>query len=353
MLDISRRLHANLILLMKISLTVLPTTHLYRTIFRKMILSNAMKLSAGLQFAQQYVEAKFVSCRYRNYQQRWQLDFSNCIPITVWLLWRCFVHTKLCVCSMGTVNIRGTNCHILSMPVHKLSSSGRSRYLGTVFLQSTASIFLPPTALQMSEMKISPEVLLVDESGRTVYGDESLLPDLIDHTDNTVFRVTAEDKVYEAHVHNIWIWKPLVCIIWYFLLYNCICSDCGSIGHWHFGCNVFCSDLLCPCMLPSLHFASKSYRSDGAYHRELSKCHQKGIDLTNVRYSCSEIQDIYKAFRDMINEINRLNHTIFNTYTQMYELEMNNRQTEIAFLRSQINPHFVQYADNDLRHGSL
>ena len=40
-------------------------------------------LSASLQFAQQYVEAKFVSCRYHNYRQRWQLDFSNCISITV------------------------------------------------------------------------------------------------------------------------------------------------------------------------------------------------------------------------------------------------------------------------------
>ena len=78
------------------------------------------------------------------------------------------------------------------MPVHKLSSSGRSRYLGTVFLAINSEHFFAASIADERNENI-PEVLLVDESGRTVYGDESLLPDLIDHTDNTVFRVTAED----------------------------------------------------------------------------------------------------------------------------------------------------------------
>ena len=33
--------------------------------------------------------------------------------------------------------------------------------------------------------------------------------------------------------------------------------------------------------------------------------------------------------------------TFSDSYTRMYELEANNRKTEIAFLRSQINPHFL------------
>lgn len=54
-----------------------------------------------------------------------------------------------------------------------------------------------------------------------------------------------------------------------------------------------------------------------------------------------EISEISTAFNDMLIETEKLNHTIFDTYTRMYELENNNRKTEIAFLRSQINPHFL------------
>lgn len=43
----------------------------------------------------------------------------------------------------------------------------------------------------------------------------------------------------------------------------------------------------------------------------------------------------------MLIKTEELNHTIFDSYTRMYELEANNRKTEIAFLRSQINPHFL------------
>lgn len=72
-------------------------------------------------------------------------------------------------------------------------------------------------------------------------------------------------------------------------------------------------------------------------HRALNE--RIRIDL-NCR-SCKEVYSIATSFNDMLNEINYLNHHIFNTYSQMYELELINRKTEIAFLRSQINPHFL------------
>ena len=71
------------------------------------------------------------------------------------------------------------------------------------------------------------------------------------------------------------------------------------------------------------------------------KAAKEGITIKQGMFGCLEITNISDAFNEMLRETNRLNYTIFKTYTEMYELEMNNRNTEIAFLRSQINPHFL------------
>lgn len=221
-------------------------------------------------------------------------------------------------CSMGTLNIRGTNCHILSMPVHKLSSSGRSRYLGTVFLAINSEHFFAASIADERNENI-PEVLLVDESGRTVYGDESLLPDLIDHTDNTVFRVTAEDKVYEARMYTISESGSRLYVLFDTSYYTTASVQIAV----RLGIGILVAMFfVLICFVHVCFPVSTSLRNLTGVMEHITEGGQsaikKGIDLTNIRYSCSEIQDIYKAFR-----------------------EMNNRQTEIAFLRSQINPHFL------------
>lgn len=68
---------------------------------------------------------------------------------------------------------------------------------------------------------------------------------------------------------------------------------------------------------------------------------KEDVPISQGFLGSSEINDISLAFNEMLHETDRLNHTIFDTYTQMYELEVTNRKTEIAFLRSQINPHFL------------
>lgn len=167
------------------------------------------------------------------------------------------------------------------------------------------------------------------------------MPDLIDHTDNTVFRVTAEDKVYEARMYTISESGSRLYVLFDTSYYTTASVQIAV----RLGIGILVAMFfVLICFVHVCFPVSTSLRNLTGVMEHITEGGQsaikKGIDLTNVRYSCSEIQDIYKAFRDMINEINRLNHTIFNTYTQMYELEMNNRQTEIAFLRSQINPHF-------------
>lgn len=69
---------------------------------------------------------------------------------------------------------------------------------------------------------------------------------------------------------------------------------------------------------------------------------QKAGAMLDPGLICStEIMQITEALNDMLRHITDLNHTIFETYTRMYELDANNRKTEIAYLRSQVNPHFL------------
>ena len=54
-----------------------------------------------------------------------------------------------------------------------------------------------------------------------------------------------------------------------------------------------------------------------------------------------EADSAAEAFNGMLDEIDNLNHDIFHSYTRMYEMEMAAKQSELNYLRSQINPHFL------------
>ncbi len=56
---------------------------------------------------------------------------------------------------------------------------------------------------------------------------------------------------------------------------------------------------------------------------------------------CREIMEISDQFNGMIGEIDRLNHSLFNTMETLYDAEIQKKQTELLYLKSQINPHFL------------
>lgn len=54
-----------------------------------------------------------------------------------------------------------------------------------------------------------------------------------------------------------------------------------------------------------------------------------------------EICELSYEFNKMLTEITSLNKQLFDTNNQLYESEIEKNKAEIAFLRSQINPHFL------------
>ncbi len=312
---------------------------------------------------QDYIQETDSVKRYESYQQVYNL-LSNTLKLNSYLaditvlsdgnsisltaspsLYSCYEDLlstpSYAFCSMGTLCIRGVTCHILSMPVHKLSTSGQSRYLGNVFLAIQSERFFT-TSIAYEQNENTPEILLVDEFDNPVYGDERFLPKLITHTDNSVFQITSDSKTYEARMFSISESGSRLYVLFDTSYYTTASLQIAvRLGIGILAAMFF----VLVCFVRVCFPVSTSLRSLTELMEQITQEGQsaikKGIDLTNLSYSCREIQDIYKAFHDMIDEINRLNHTIFNTYTKMYELEMNNRQTEIAFLRSQINPHFL------------
>lgn len=56
---------------------------------------------------------------------------------------------------------------------------------------------------------------------------------------------------------------------------------------------------------------------------------------------CREVVEISDQFNSMIGEIDRLNHRLFNTMETLYDAEIQKKQTELLYLKSQINPHFL------------
>ncbi|MBQ8638439.1 MAG: sensor histidine kinase [Lachnospiraceae bacterium] len=242
--------------------------------------------------------------------------------------------------SMGTLTIRDSVCHILSMPVHQLNTTGQHRYLGTVFLAiNSQRLFSSDLTPEQGTM---PEVLLIDEYGQLIHGNEALFAELPQDITSTSKAVKIDRKTYMARMYTISEAGSRLYILYDSSLYTGASFEVTlrmSIG-------IGAAMLLILLTFIIVCFpVSHSLRQLTHVMRDITDGEQKtireGVDLTNVRFGCSEIRDIYSAFNDMLQEINHLNHTIFNTYTQMYELEMNNRQTEIDFLRSQINPHFL------------
>ncbi len=242
--------------------------------------------------------------------------------------------------SMGTITLRKTNCHVLSLPVHLQELTGQSKYLGTVFLAINSHRMF--SASLTPDISGTPEIFLVDEYGNLIYGNPALFSGLSDISDGISTEVTINRIHYAARRYSVSESGSQLYVLFNTAQY----TQASNAVTLRLSLGISAVMLLMIGSFIVICFPlSHSLRQLTHVMQDITageqKTIRKGIDLTNIHFGSSEIRDIYNAFNEMLQEINNLNHTIFNTYTKMYELEMNNRQTEIAFLRSQINPHFL------------
>jgi two-component system sensor histidine kinase YesM len=71
------------------------------------------------------------------------------------------------------------------------------------------------------------------------------------------------------------------------------------------------------------------------------KALKERIPVDNDSMLSEESVKLISTFNSMLDEIESLNQNIFSTYSKIYEAELYAKKTELALLRSQINPHFI------------
>ncbi|MGN0779036.1 MAG: histidine kinase [Aristaeellaceae bacterium] len=244
--------------------------------------------------------------------------------------------------SQGVLNVGGTACHILSIPIHRLSVTGQNRYLGMVFLAINNSRFFNTDASPYSGVR--PEIILTDENGSLIHGSETLfaqLPDGLNPGDEQA-DVTIHGTRYFIRMYSVTDSGSRL-----YVLFD-VAHDLNALRVVSLRMNAYILVMLVlmlTCFIATCFPVSSSLRDLTRIMQQISQGNRKSkrqaVELAAGHYSCSEISDIFRFFNDMLKEIDRQNQVIIDNYTKMVDLELNNRQTEIAFLRSQINPHFL------------
>lgn len=246
--------------------------------------------------------------------------------------------------SAGVGVVNGVQCHILAMPIYSLRAE-ESRYLGMFFLAVDAGSMLS-NRLEGEFTVYDPQIVLLDSEGSLIYGEARLYGSLasrdpdsemfyLNDSENssilyavTSYAIPAVESTLFVFVNQTEITRQVMLVAARFLL--------GMAAMILF--LVLLLSLLYRPLIRSLHELTTFMHLVSSGDRTSLK---KGVEIRQGLIGSTEIHDVCVTFNEMLSKTDELNHTIFDTYTRMYELEANNRRTEIAFLRSQINPHFL------------
>ncbi len=245
--------------------------------------------------------------------------------------------------AVGTALFNGKSCHILTVPIFSLDAEN-SRCLGVLFLAVDLKLLLSNSLDSQDRSNLF--AILTDGNGELVYGDNSLYEAL----------PTAREKDGFLHITDAGdSSRRYLCLPYDITSVNCRLyafmeeNRTFSLVRQQFTVFVLETALIVALAFLLLFLLyrplSSSLKQLTGHMKSLASGDRRILNepvrLKRGRISFREIDEISQAFQEMLEEINHLNHTIFDTYTRMFELESSNRRTEIEFLRSQAIPHIL------------
>lgn len=245
--------------------------------------------------------------------------------------------SKSSLYSLGRASVERTDCQILGMPVYQLGSAD-TRRIGTLFLAVDIDAFFAESPA--ADVDYIPGYVLADSSGRIIYGDCSYYAAAADAGEDGEIRISSAS--YLVNRCSL----PIVDSTFYMLISKDIFSASGNrIAALQLGCMGVLLLIVTLVMFQIYRPLIRSLQKLTGFMRDISSGKQKsyrdGIQIDQGLFGSTEIQEITASFNEMLLHTYELNHTIFENYTHMYEMDINNKKTEIAYLRSQINPHFL------------
>lgn len=74
---------------------------------------------------------------------------------------------------------------------------------------------------------------------------------------------------------------------------------------------------------------------------QIRQSNQRGLKSELDLKGCAEITELGNEFTGMLDDIDKLNRKIFQSAMDLYEMKVQKQEAELAYLRSQIDPHFL------------
>lgn len=82
-------------------------------------------------------------------------------------------------------------------------------------------------------------------------------------------------------------------------------------------------------------------RQFGGAIERIRQSPQSGLESELELRGCAEISALGHEFSVMMNDIEQLNRQVIQSATDLYELKVQKQEAELAYLRSQVDPHFL------------
>jgi len=232
------------------------------------------------------------------------------------------------------------DCQIAAIPIYKLTNVS-SDFIGVLYLAIDPSTILGD---YMSDSSLVPtDLLFANANHQLILGDEALYAQIqkLSPSDKT-FTITLGDQSYLCQQFAIKIADGIL----YTLINQTVFTQKIEDMVFHQLLQLLAIFLLVAVILIGfVTRISNSFHQLTQIMNNIStgtrKALHERITLDTKKQTFLEAYTIANSFNDMMDEITSLNRDIFNSYTKMYELEMSKRKAEIAYLRSQINPHFL------------